>query len=271
MEPSNARSGTRERYLLTGASAFLMTRTADRQAQFFLPHLHADMSLLDCGCGPGSITVGLANVVAPGEAVGIDINVNEITYARAHATEQGMRNIRFETADVYDLPFPDNAFDAVFSHTLLEHLNDPLQALKEMHRVLKPGGVIGVRAPDYEGNIIAPPDPLVLRVEELYEHLSRQNGGNPRVGKHLRALLREAGFSEIACSASYDCFDAPEMTRKWAANVAGLLTTKKEDFIALGGTDSEEMDRVSTAYKLWSEHADAFMARALCEAVGRAR
>jgi ubiquinone/menaquinone biosynthesis C-methylase UbiE len=271
MEPSDARSGDRERYPLTSTAAFMMRRTADQQAQFFLPRLHAHMSLLDCGCGRGSITVGLAKIVAPGEVVGIDINANDLTYARAHAAEQGVRNVRFETADIYDLPFPDDAFDAVFSHALLEHLNDPLKALKEMQRVLKPGGVIGVRAPDFEGNLIAPPDPLVLRAEELYQRLSIHSGGNPRVGKHLRALLHESGFSDIVCSASYDCSDAPEMTRKWATTIEGLLTRKREDFIALGLADGEEMDRVSKAYKQWGEHVDAFMARAFCEAVGRAR
>jgi SAM-dependent methyltransferase len=249
-----------------GCDVAMMIRTAERQAHFFLHHLHANMSLLDCGCGPGSITVGLAKLVAPAETVGIDINADNIHSAQMYAVEQKVPNVRFETADVYALPFPDASFDAVFSHALLEHLREPLKALKEMRRVLKPEGVIGVRVPDYEGNLIAPSDPLVIRSEELYERLSRHGGGNPRIGKHLRALLREAGFSLSECSASYDVIAAPEMSRTWGIWVAGQMASKTDLLVELGWTDREEIERISNAYKAWGEHPDAFNARAFCEA-----
>lgn len=268
-QQSDTHSGARENYPLKDASAAMMLRTAERQAQFFLPHLHANMSLLDCGCGPGSITVGLAKLVAPAETVGIDINADNIHTAQVYATEQKVTNVRFETADAYVLPFPDASFDAVFSHALLEHLREPIKALKEMRRVLKPEGIIGIRVPDFEGNLIAPTDPLVIRSEELYEILSRHGGGNPRIGKHLRALLREVGFSQIESSASYDIFAAPEMSRTWGTLGARLMASKTEQLVELGWTDREEAERVSNAYKAWGEHPDAFNARAFCEAVGR--
>ncbi len=105
-------------------------REAARQAAFLLPHLRSGMALLDCGCGPGTITLGLAEAVAPGEVVGIDLEPGMVELAKGFAKERGIANARFEVADIGELPFPDDSFDAVFSCAVLEHLADPLQALK---------------------------------------------------------------------------------------------------------------------------------------------
>ena len=70
------------------------------------------MRLLDVGCGPGSITLGLAEAVAPGEVVGVDLQPAQVEQARALAAERGVANVRFEVASAYALPFPDAAFDA---------------------------------------------------------------------------------------------------------------------------------------------------------------
>ena len=79
-------------------------RTAGVQGAFFLPYLHPGMTVLDCGCGPGTITIGLAEAVAPGEAVGVDLEASQIDLARAKALERGIPHLRFETGNVYDLP-----------------------------------------------------------------------------------------------------------------------------------------------------------------------
>src|SRR5947209_7496808 len=107
------------------ASAFMAQRSASSHAAYFLPHLHAGLSLLDCGCGPGTITLGLAQAVAPGRVVGTDAGDSQIAQARQFATEQGRSNVEFRTASVYDLPFAAGEFDAVFSNALMEHLSDP--------------------------------------------------------------------------------------------------------------------------------------------------
>lgn len=122
------------------ASRGMATRSGDRQAAFFLRHLQAGMSLLDCGCGPGTITLDLAEAVAPGEVVGVDVGPSEIERAQAKARERQLSNARFEVANAYELPFSDASFDAVFAHTLLEHLIDTQKALGEVSRVLKQGG-----------------------------------------------------------------------------------------------------------------------------------
>lgn len=123
-------------------------REATTEAAFFLPHIRSGMALLDCGSGPGSITAGLAKVVALGDTVGIDIEPTVVEQARENATSQGLSNLRFEVASIYELPFPDESFDAVFAHTVLQHLSEPVKALGEIHRVMKPGGVVGLRESD---------------------------------------------------------------------------------------------------------------------------
>ena len=110
-------------------------REAARQAAFILPHLRSGMTLLDCGCGPGTITLGLAEAVAPGEVVGIDLEPGMVELANGFAKERSITNARFEVADIGSLPFPNDSFDAAFSCAVLEHVADPLQALREIHRV----------------------------------------------------------------------------------------------------------------------------------------
>jgi ubiquinone/menaquinone biosynthesis C-methylase UbiE len=130
------------------AHAMMGQRTAAHDADFFLPHLHPGMRLLDSGCGIGSITIGLANAVAPGQVVGLDRDAEQVDRARALAAERGVANVRFEVGDVYTLPFPDASFDAVFAHQLLPWLREPVAALNEFRRVLTDNGVAGVRTID---------------------------------------------------------------------------------------------------------------------------
>src|SRR5215510_13591224 len=125
-------------------SRSVYSRRSGQAAAFLAPYLRTGMRLLDCGCGPGSITVDLARSVAPGEAIGIDLREDALAQGRALARERGIANLTFETASVYQLPYPDASFDAAFACAVLQHLAAPLAALKEMRRVLQPGGVIGI-------------------------------------------------------------------------------------------------------------------------------
>jgi SAM-dependent methyltransferase len=143
---------------------------------------------------PGSITLGLAEAVADGEAVGIDIGADTFPSPAHGGGAEGEVSTRFLAGDVNALPFADASFDTVFCHAVLQHLRDPLAALREFRRVLRPGGVIGVADADYDGSIIAPADPALDASTRLLEDLrARTTGGDLRIGKHLPRLHRGCG------------------------------------------------------------------------------
>ena len=254
----------------------MATRSVGRQAAFLLPYLNSGMSLLDCGCGPGTITLGLAEAVAPGEVVGIDIGPSEIEQAKAFASEQGVTNIRFEVANSYELPFPDSKFDAVFAHTLLEHLAKPGTALAEMHRVLKPGGVIGVRDSDWGGVIINPHDEAVVEFFRVREQVWRSNGGNSRLGRQLAVMLLANGFNSVQATASYNIYGNFENAEplgeienigEFFANYAErphFMERAQERAYA----NAEELERFAKALRAWGDHPDLLWAYSNFEAVG---
>jgi len=198
-------------------SDFMARRTLATHGAFFVPYLRPGLSVLDCGCGPGSITLGIAARVDPGEVAGIDFAPDQITRARQAAAREGRRNVRFETANVHSLPFESGRFERVFSHALLEHLADPQKALRELHRVLAPGGVIGVCSPDWGGFLLSPPSPRASRALDAYMALQSGNGGDVRAGRHQGMHLAAAGFEAIELSARYECYDSRQVIAEYLA------------------------------------------------------
>lgn len=246
------------------------SRTAEKQASWFLPYLKPGMTLLDCGCGSGSITVGLAKVVAPGQVTGVDISDAEIERAHARATEAEIANVEFQVGNIYQLDFPDNSFDALFSHNVLEHVAEPNRALREMHRVLKPGGVIGIRGTDIGGVIYAPADALMDRFLSVYEADWAAVNGHPRIGRRLGGLLIEAGFTEVQASASYEVYSDPER-REFITQIV-VSRFSELDFIERAIerklTDADELEAIKEAWRSWQERPDGFLANSHGEAVG---
>lgn len=244
-------------------------RDVRKEAAFLSQHLRPGMNLLDCGCGPGTITVGLASLVAPGKVVGIDKESGQIEASKAHANDQKVTNVKFKIASAYDLPFDDSSFDVVFGHALLQHLNKPIDALKQMHRVLKPRGIIGVRDDDQGGLILAPRDPKMERLIWLLKQFMRQSGGNPSVGRQHRQLLRAARFKNVVGSATCECDGTYEATKKRGDIAAELVTRMTDTAVEMGWASADEMKEMALASRAWGENADAFDAIIWCEAVGR--
>lgn len=131
------------------AVSMMASRTAESRVGFFLAALAPGMDVLDAGCGPGTITAGLARAVEPGgSCTGIDREPSQIELAQA-ATE-GVA-VTLAVASIYELPFADASFDAALSHAVFEHLARPADALAELRRVLRRGGIVGVCSSDWEG------------------------------------------------------------------------------------------------------------------------
>lgn len=198
------------------ATNFMGKRTLESHGEFFRPYLEASVDVLDLGCGPGTISVGLAGATS-GRVVGIDFGESQIEKARLHATDTGCQNLEFRIGSCYELPFEDGAFDRVFSHALMEHLHDPLAALKEAGRVLRSGGKIGICSPDADGWLLSPPSDALRTAVNSYAELQASNGGDLRIGKRFGVILKEAGFTEIRLSARYECYPSLEFIGEYLA------------------------------------------------------
>src|SRR5262245_1133841 len=168
-------------------------RTADEAAAFLLPELSAGTRVLDVGCGPGSITRGLAERVAPGAVVGVDLSQETLESARRDAAARGLTNLRYEEGSVYAVPFPDASFERPYAHQVLQHLRERGAALREMLRVLRPGGLLAIRDIDWATVAYWPRDPWLDRFVEIHFRTWYRNGGEPAMGRQLRALFNAAG------------------------------------------------------------------------------
>lgn len=256
-------------YRNTAASTWMATRTAENQAAILLPYLKPGMQVLDCGCGPGTITVGLARKVAPGHCVGIDIDASQVELARAHASRQAVSTVRFEAATIYHLPFPDASFDAVYCSTVLGWLDDPQAALAEIYRVMRVGGVVCIRNGDLAGNLRTPTNPLLERFWARFDAMAKRRGANPNVGREIRARLRQAGFVNVIASATYESYGTEEEVRIWGRFWAEILQVESTVKIYNDlGSDDAEIERMRQAWQAWSEDPDAFAADVRCEALG---
>ncbi len=265
----------------SNATNFMANRSVDTHAAFFTPYILPGMKLLDCGCGPGTITLGLARMLeklsgvesrseglAPGTVIGIDREASQIRIAAENALTQAVSNANFLEANIYALPFSDDSFDAVFSHALFEHLQEPVKALRELWRVLKPGGIVGLRSPDWGGFLIAPTTPELDKALSYCKWLQQQNSGNPYVGRELRALLRQAGFTNIKASASCEYYEPLSLATEYLALIIEA-SEKVDQGVEKGWTDEQSLKAMSRALRELSQHPDGFFATAWCEVVGR--
>ncbi len=245
-------------------------RDAVHLADFLVPHLSEGKSVLDCGCGPGPITLRFADIVAPGRVVGIDIEPTMIDQANRLAADSGLENLEFQVADIYDLPYEDGEFDVVFSSAVTEHLSDPVRALREIHRVTKPGGVGAVARTDWSFPFIVPECPELSRFFELFEGGFNRIGGSLNRGRFLGSDMREAGFdvTEFEANMSHPsgqeaAIASAEAYIAWIENIPLF-----QESIELGLTTDSELKSMADGIREWAKHPDAYLSIARAHAVG---
>jgi SAM-dependent methyltransferase len=238
-------------------------RTAANSAAYLLPSISRGMAILDVGCGPGTITLDLARLVAPGgRVVGLDAVEAPLLAARVDAVNQSVANVSFLVGDVYDLPFEDAGFDIVHAHQVLQHLGDPVAALREMARVCKPGGVVAARDSDYEAMTWFPVDPLLDDWLELYRLTARASGGEPDAGRRLLGWAHAAGLADATPSASAWCY-ASVADRLWWGDLWAdrvVSSTFAQQALIHGLATREQLEDISTAWRRWGDNDDAWFA-----------
>ena len=235
-------------------------RSSADSAAFLLPHLTAKTRLLDVGCGPATITCDLADLVD--EVVGIEPVADILETARTTAADRGVDNATFAVGSVYELDFADASFDAVYAHQVLQHLSDPVAAIREMVRVTKPGGVVGVRDADYRAMAWFPQLVELDRWMELYQAVARKNKAEPDAGRHLLAWALDAGVARSAITATSSTWlkDTPVECATWGEtwkhrSVHSAFAGQAVDY---GLTTAEELATISDAWVTWGQHDAAW-------------
>ncbi len=237
-------------------------RTAENSAAYLLDRLRPGVRLLDVGCGPGTLTCDLAARVAPGAVTAVDAAAEVVEAARATAAERGMTGITFEVGDVFDLGFGDGAFDVVHAHQVLQHLGDPIAALREMRRVCTPGGIVAARDSDYPTFTFYPGDPDLDRAIAVYGALTQVNGANWDAGRLLLHWAHRVGFAEVVPSASVWCFATPAEREWWGGLWADRFTRSAlaDQLRAADLATGEDLEAFAAAFRRWAGSADGWFA-----------
>jgi SAM-dependent methyltransferase len=247
-------------------------RTAENSAAYLLPHLRPGMRVLDVGCGPGTITADLAARVAPGRLTAVELTADALALAQAEAVSRGRANMDFAVSDVHALDFPDGAFDVVHAHQVLQHAGDPVQALREMHRVCAPGGIIAARDGDYAGFTWFPLVPELAEWLTLYERVARGNGGEPDAGRRLLSWARAAGLREVTATSSTWCFATPDDRAWWGGMWAEriLRSDMARQAITSGAATEADLRRISAGWQAWAQAPDGWFSLLHGEIICRA-
>lgn len=235
-------------------------RTAENSAAYLLAELQPRMRILDVGCGPGTITAGLADRVPQGHVTAVDAEPGIVAQARELARDRG--NLDVTTGDVYALDYPDGSFDVVHAHQVLQHLGDPVRALREMRRVTRPGGLVAARDGDYGAMVWYPELPALDDWLALYQKVARSNGGEPDAGRRLHAWAREAGLTDVTISTSTWTYATPEERAWWGGLWADRTVKSSYAASATGGghASTGDLEKIADGWRAWAAHPDGWFA-----------
>jgi SAM-dependent methyltransferase len=249
----------------------MRTRSAAEYADFVLSLIGNRDRVLDVGCGPGSITLGLAAVAH--HVIGVDPEDAEFPQARAYASEHGIEHVEFRKGTIYQLDFPDASVDVCTLFSMMETLDDPLAGLAEVRRVLKPGGLLGASSIEYGGLILHGPDePLLRRFYQLRLQIwDAQGDVHYHRGRELRGLLLAAGFEDVEAFTKYLSYGTEERVRTFGLDRAADC---RDEWYVGGVTqyglgNLEEISALERAWIRWAESPDSFAAFAWGRAIGR--
>lgn len=248
---------------------FIRRFTAQANAAYLLPHLKPGLRVLDVGCGPGTISVGLSKAVEPGELHGIDMEPSQIDMARAVASSSGCENAKFSVADATSLPFEDEFFDVAHCHDVLMHIPNTQAALAEMKRVLKTGGILACREFISGSSFTHPEFGFLGKARDMFADVLAADDGHPQMGKEMKGHIVEAGFLNVRMTASFETYSDPDEIAFMHAFANQWLLSPgiTEAAVKYGAATSELFDGIRAASDRWKNHPAAFSAVAYGEVI----
>ena len=234
-------------------------RTAENSAGFLLASLREDAAVLDVGCGPGNITADLASRVPHGSVVGIDQSLDIVARAAKDFAREQHPNLEFRRGDVFALDFAEASFDVVYVHQVLQHLSNPVAALEEMRRVLKPGGLLAARDADYGAFVWFPAEPALDHWRDVYHAVTTRNGAHADGGRHLKAWVRAAGFDDMVVTTSNWTYESLAERQWWGGLWAERVL--ESDFarqaVEYGIATRHDLETMSAGFRHWIDESDA--------------
>ena len=202
--------------------------------------------VLEAGCGTGAQTVFLAGSSPHAEIVSVDVSPASLELALQRVEAGGHRNVRFECADLFHLPFPESSFDDVFVCFVLEHLAEPEKALAVLRRMLKPHGTITAIEGDHGSWYCYPQTPEASRTVECLVEIQARMGGDALIGRSLYPLLVRAGFCDahVVPRMVYVDGSRPDLIEGFSKNTfIAMVEGVREQALSLGLMDAPSWDK----------------------------
>ena len=208
-----------------------------------------------------SVTADFAQLAPQGKVIGIDAEEDVLAKARQITSERGITNVEFTMGDIHALNYPDNTFDLVHVHQVLQHIKDPIKALQEMRRVTKPGGYVAAREGEV-GTMTWYPDPddTLVKYKAVYVGVSRSINAEPHAGRKLLSWAQKVGFAEIKPSSSTWCYSTPKERKWWSGIMEERVkkTSFRKNALGSGLATEAELDKYSEAWHTWGDQEDGW-------------
>ena len=235
-------------------------RTAQNSAGTLLGMLRPGMDVLDIGSGAGTITADLAQAVAPGRVVAVELDDTAAELTRRTLEQRGINTVEVVVEDAHQLSYPDHSFDVVHAHQVLQHVADPVLILQHMWRVTRPDGIVAARDTDYTAFSWYPHDPRLERWRELYLLAARHNGGHPDAGVRLKYWAEQAGIHPMRIGAAIWPFSTPEDLTWWSQSWAQRISNTQlaTQILREGWASEEELHDIADAFRRWGNQPGAY-------------
>jgi SAM-dependent methyltransferase len=233
-------------------------RNAQNSAAYLLPHVEPSMRLLDVGCGPGTLSIDLARHVAPGRVLGVDLDPSVVAEAARTAEGSGL-DISFVAGDFAAVDRPADGFDVVHAHQVLQHVGDPVDTLRSMARLARPGGIIAARDADYPAMTWFPREPRLDRWLDMYMAVTARNGANADGGRQLLHWAQQAGLCDITYTTSTWTFHTTDDLAWWTSLWADRVISSRLGHMAVeyGVATGDELDDMAQGWRAWGTQPGA--------------